>query len=116
MDAVWALEEPTVQAVIDHLGGDLNYKTAMTVMNRLVEKGLLKRRKLGRAFVYAPVASRDELLAGVFDKMVRGMFNDDFRQIALAQMVETVEAIDAEILDDLTRLIEEKKRKNDSTG
>lgn len=113
MDAVWALEEPTVQAVIDYLGGDLNYKTAMTVMNRLVEKGLLKRRKVGRAFVYAPVATRDELLAGVFDKMVRGMFDDDFRQIALVQMVETVEAIDAEMLDDLTRLIEEKKRKPD---
>lgn len=112
MKAVWALDEPSVQDVIDHLGGNLNYKTVMTVLNRLVEKGILKRRKLGRAFVYAATASQEDLLASVFDKMVRGMLDRDFRQIALAQMIETVEEVDAQILDDLSRLIEEKKKKN----
>ncbi|MCB0163101.1 MAG: BlaI/MecI/CopY family transcriptional regulator, partial [Anaerolineae bacterium] len=96
--------------VIDHLGGKLNYKTTMTVMNRLVDKGILSRRKVGRAFVYAGTASREELLAGVFDKMVRGMFGEDFRQIALAQMIETAEAIDEQLLDDISDLIEQRKK------
>ena len=110
MEAVWALDQPTVQDVIDHLGGKLNYKTTMTVMNRLVDKGILSRRKVGRAFVYAGTASREELLAGVFDKMVRGMFGEDFRQIALAQMIETAEAIDEQLLDDISDLIEQRKK------
>ncbi|MCB0222871.1 MAG: BlaI/MecI/CopY family transcriptional regulator [Anaerolineae bacterium] len=110
MEAVWALDQPTVQDVIDHLGGKLNYKTTMTVMNRLVDKGILSRRKVGRAFVYAGTASRDELLASVFDKMVRGMFGEDFRQIALAQMIETAEAIDEQLLDDISDLIEQRKK------
>ena len=110
MEAVWALDQPTVQDVIDHLGGKLNYKTTMTVMNRLVDKGILSRRKIGRAFVYAGTASRDELLASVFDKMVRGMFGEDFRQIALAQMIETAEAIDEQLLDDISDLIEQRKK------
>ena len=109
MEAVWALDEPAVQDVIDHLGGELNYKTTMTVMNRLVDKGVLERRKSGRAFVYTATTSHDELLAGVFDKMVRGMFGSDFRQIALAQIIETVGSIDAQILDDLEQLIQQKK-------
>jgi predicted transcriptional regulator len=113
MKAVWALDEPSVQDVIDYLGGDLNYKTIMTVMNRLVEKGVLIRRKAGRAFVYTATASQEELLATVFDKMIRGMFNGDFRQIALAQMIETAESIDVQILDDLTHLIETKKKQHD---
>ena len=110
MEAVWELDQPTVQDVIDHLGGDLNYKTTMTVMNRLVDKGILSRRKVGRAFVYVGTASRETLLAGVFDKMVRGMFGEDFRQIALAQMIETAEEIDEKLLDDISRLIEQRKK------
>ncbi|MCB9101512.1 MAG: BlaI/MecI/CopY family transcriptional regulator [Anaerolineales bacterium] len=110
MEAVWALDQPTVQDVIDHLGGKLNYKTTMTVMNRLVDKGILSRRKIGRAFVYAGTASREELLASVFDKMVRGMFGEDFRQIALAQMIETADAIDDQLLDDISHLIEQRKK------
>jgi len=109
MEAVWVLDEPDVQDVIDYLGADLNYKTTMTVLNRLVEKGVLNRRKSGRAFVYTAVASRDELLAGVFDQMVRGMFGNDFRHIALAQMIETVESLDPQMLDDIASLIQQRK-------
>lgn len=110
MEVVWALDRPTVQDVIDYLGGDLNYKTTMTVMNRLVEKGVLVRHKAGRAFVYTATASREDLLASVFAKMVKGMFGGDFRQIALAQMIETAEEIDADLLDDISLLIEQKRR------
>lgn len=56
MEAVWALDEPDVQDVIDYLGGNLNYKTTMTVLNRLVDKKVLNRRKVGRAFVYQAIA------------------------------------------------------------
>jgi predicted transcriptional regulator len=109
VEAVWDLEEASVQDVIDHLGGDLNYKTTMTVLARLVDKGVLKRQKSGRAFVYTATASRQDLLSGVFDRMVRGMLDDDFRQIALAQMIETVESVDPKILDDLNNLIQQRK-------
>lgn len=109
VEAVWALEQASVQDVIDHLGGDLNYKTTMTVLNRLTEKGVLNRHKESRAFIYTATASRQDLLAGVFDQMVRGMFNADFRPIALAQLIETVEAIDPQLLDDIGQLIEQRK-------
>jgi predicted transcriptional regulator len=109
VEAVWELEEASVQDVIDHLGGDLNYKTTMTVLARLVDKGVLNRQKTGRAFVYTAAASRQDLLAGVFDRMVRGMLDENFRQIALAQMVETIEAVDPKILEELNQLIQQRK-------
>lgn len=109
MEAVWALDEPDVQDVIDYLGGNLNYKTTMTVLNRLVDKKVLNRRKVGRAFVYQAIAPRDELLARVFDQVVRGMFGDDFRHIALTQMIETAESIDPQLLDNIAYLIQHRK-------
>lgn len=110
VEAVWDLNEASVQDVIGHLGGDLNYKTTMTVLNRLVDKGVLQRQKSGRAFVYTATATRQDLLAGVFDRMVRGMFNTEFREIALAQIVETAESLDPQILDDLNALIQQRKK------
>lgn len=110
MEAVWALEQASVQDVIDYLGGTLNYKTTMTVLNRMTAKGVLERHRRSRAFIYTATSSKEDLLAGVFDRMVRGMFDDDFRKIALAQLVETAESIDPELLDDISRLIEQRKQ------
>jgi predicted transcriptional regulator len=53
----------------------LAYTTIMTVLDRLVRKGMLTRRKLGRSFAYFPQSTRDaarraalrELLDGYFD-------------------------------------------------
>ena len=115
VEAVWELEQASVQEVIDHLGGNLNYKTTMTVLNRLTEKGVLTRHKESRAFVYMATASKQDLLASVFDQMVRGMFNADFRQIALAQLIETAEEIDPQLLDDLDQLIKQHKQNAQET-
>ena len=41
------------------------YTTLMTTMDRLHRKGVLERRKVGRAFVYRPVSSRAELESGL---------------------------------------------------
>lgn len=115
MEAVWDLEQASVQDVIDYLGGNLNYKTTMTVLNRMTAKGVLERHKLSRAYIYTAISSREDLLAGVFDRMVRGMFDDDFRKIALAQLVETAESIDPELLDDISRLISQRKQNAQDT-
>lgn len=52
-----------VREMLDLLGGDLAYTTVMTVMNRLYEKGLLKRKRQGRAWAYRPATSREAYAA-----------------------------------------------------
>ena len=75
--ALWSLGEGNVKAVrqIVAQSRPLAYTTIMTVLDRLVRKGMLARRKVGRSFAYAPQATRDaarhaalrELLDGYFD-------------------------------------------------
>jgi predicted transcriptional regulator len=75
--ALWSLGEGNVKAVqrIVAESRPLAYTTIMTVLDRLVRKGMLARRKVGRSFTYAPQATRDaarraavrELLEGYFD-------------------------------------------------
>lgn len=105
MDAVWRLEEPTVGDVCDYLGEDHNYKTVMTVMNRLVDKQILSRRRVGRAYSYAPCDSRDDFLARVSRNVVEGLLQD-FGDLAIAQFVSAVDQIDPAQLAELQQLIE----------
>lgn len=72
MNVLWSTSEQlSVQGVVDSLGPGHNYKTAMTVLNRLVEKGLLGRELDGRAYRYRPTQLRQEFLRSVADELVR---------------------------------------------
>ena len=107
MQVIWSLDEPTVQDVVDRLGKRANYKTVMTVMNRLAAKGLLERRKVARAFVYRPRFSRDELLRQSSRQVMDGLIAD-FGPAVLAQFVEAVEEADRSRLAELAALVEHK--------
>jgi predicted transcriptional regulator len=108
MEAIWSLEEATVRQICCHMGENCNYKTVMTVANRLVDKGALERRRQGRAFVYTTVAPRDEFLESVSRQMVLGLMND-FGAAAIAGFVEAVDQIAPDHLEALRRLIDEKR-------
>jgi predicted transcriptional regulator len=107
MQAIWSLKEATVREICCHLGENCNYKTIMTVANRLVDKGALERRRQGRAFVYTTVAPRDEFLESVSRQVVLGLVND-FGAAAIAGFVEAVGQIAPDHLQALRRLIDEK--------
>ena len=73
MTALWGVGgELSVQQVCDALGGQRNYKTVMTVLNRLVEKDLLERRLEGRAYRYQARTTKDEFLRDVAQDTVMG--------------------------------------------
>jgi predicted transcriptional regulator len=107
MEAVWSLEEATIHDLCHFLGENCNYKTVMTVANRLVEKGALARRRQGRAYLYTPVALREEFLENVSRQMVAGLVKD-FGPAAIAGFVDAVDQVAPDQLEALRRLIEQK--------
>ena len=109
MVAIWTLERGSVQDVVDHLHGKQHYKTLMTVMNRLVSKGALRRYRVGKAYIYEATQRRDAMLADVVDRMMRGLLVD-FRDLTLAQIVETMETVDPLALAKLEALISHKRQ------
>ena len=104
MDALWTLEQATVQDVCEQLGGRPNYKTIMTVMNRLAEKGFLERQRVSHAFVYRPKQSREKFLQGVSRDVVAGLVRD-FGDVAIAQFVNVIGELDPKSLATLRALI-----------
>src|ERR1700688_1610927 len=63
LKALWSLGEGNVSEVRGVVAESkpLAYTTVMTVLERLSKKRVVSRRKVGRAFVYAPCIGRDAM-------------------------------------------------------
>ncbi|MDO8636390.1 MAG: BlaI/MecI/CopY family transcriptional regulator [Dehalococcoidia bacterium] len=110
MEVIWDLGPATVAQVHDHLDKNtgLAYTTIMTIMGRLAKKGLLDRTSSGRAYVYSAKVSRDEFNKSVMNTLVDGVIGS-FAGPALSYFVEKLSEEDASVLDELERVIQEKK-------
>ncbi len=98
MDVLWDADgEVSVRdvhaALVDR---DLAYTTVMTVLVRLVGKGLAERELDGRAWRYRPARSRQDLTA---DAMNEALGSDEAgRSAALVAFVEKVTPDEADLL------------------
>lgn len=116
MECVWDLGAVSVKDVHECLLGrrDIAYTTVMTVMSRLATKGLLVSRPVGRAYVYEAAAGREDFCAGVVRGFMSGVLADADKAV-LAQFVDSVTERDAEQLELLAQIIEEKRRERSSS-
>lgn len=112
LDETWARRETSVRDIYLTFGETIAYTTLMTTLDRLYKKRLLKRRKDGRAFLYSPAMSREEFEHGIREDVIDGLLGDGAAGVrpVLACIVETVSENDRELLDELERLIKQKKR------
>jgi len=83
LNALWSLKEGNVKDVRQLVARKrpLAYTTIMTVLDRLVRKGLLARRKVGRAFVYMPQIARDALRRTALRELLEGFFDGSEQEL-----------------------------------
>jgi len=112
MAIVWAHGETTVREACQRLGSSVAYTTVMTTMDRLFKKRLRDRRKLGRAFVYKAAATKREMEGAVAVELMQSLLDRDGSGTlpVLSSLVDAVSDRDRALLDDLERLIREKRR------
>jgi predicted transcriptional regulator len=97
MDEIWNRGSASVRQVMDGLhrraGKRRAYTTYMTIMGRLVGKGMLERRRDGKTDFYGPLHSRDEYS----DLRARAEVDsllDQFGDLALAHLARQVAQMD----------------------
>jgi len=85
LNALWSLGEGNVSEVqkIVARTRPLAYTTIMTVLDRLVRKGKLARRKGGRAFLYAPQLSRDAVRHTAVRELLECLFDGSEQELIL---------------------------------
>jgi BlaI family penicillinase repressor len=111
MDVVWRLGEVTVHDVCANLTRPLAYTTVMTTLGVLErKKGVLDRTKRGRAYVYRPVVSRDEISRDLLKELREVMFGGSLPSLVLNLLSDdSVSKSDIQALKEALRRVEGKK-------
>ena len=111
LSALWMRGSATVREMLDAGGINLAYTTVMTTLDRLYKKQLLNRSAEGRAFRYSPRYSQEELEKAAVGETIRQLLGSgEAAALPLSYLVEAVSEHDAGLLDDLQRLLDEKRR------
>lgn len=107
MAAVWRLGEARVDDVRQRpKQRGLAYTTVQTVMNRLVERGLLERERRGNAYVYRPRYGEAEFIAARMRERLADA-SPGARREALASLID---GLNPDEVDEVARLATRIKR------
>ena len=109
MEVLWKKGAATVGEVVEALEAEtpLAYSTVLTTLRILENKGYVRHKKDGRAFVYKPVVHRGKAQESALKHLLRRFFEDS-PELLMLNMMERRQ-ITAEQLTRLRKRIEEKK-------
>lgn len=107
---VWARSNATVRELIDYAQLDMAYTTVMTTLDRLYKKGLLRRTEENRAFRYFPLVTKEELQRQAAGQVIQQLLSSGPASLPLSYLVEAVTDHDQQLLDELQKLVEDKRR------
>ncbi|MBT2648933.1 BlaI/MecI/CopY family transcriptional regulator [Bacillus sp. ISL-34] len=111
MEYLWDKDEQSIKAVQQSLELDkpINFNTVMTVMNRLVEKGILEKRSEGRLSLFRPVQSRAEFLEEQSKKLTENLL-DEFGGAVISHMLDAMKDADQGLIEKLEQKIQSLKK------
>jgi predicted transcriptional regulator len=109
MNVLWVRGPSTVNDVVASLPDDVDlaYSTVLTTLRILEEKGYLRHAKEGRAFVYHPVADRQEVSRNAVRYVLNRFFGDKRDELVLS-ILNDEDVSDTE-LKRLKTLIQEER-------
>lgn len=115
LEALWLFDRPaTVRDLQPHFAS-IAYTTLMTTLDRLHRKGVLDREKAGRAFVYRHRWSRADFVGRVASEKLGALIAPDpALQPLVSFFVDAVTRRDAEVLDQLERIIARRREEERS--
>lgn len=110
---VWDLGEATVNDVMNALPRDVNpaYNTVLTTMRILEQKGYVHHVKEGRAHIYRPRVSRDQVRKKAVRHMVQNLFDDSAEQLLLSILAN--EKLGPDEIARLKQLIDESEKEEE---
>ena len=111
MEIIWQCKEPvSVKVVTQNLQKkrQIAYTTVMTIMSRLADKGLLKCKKTGKAYIYQSAYSKDKFLTRISRQIIKN-FVSSFGETAVAHFIQEVEKLTPVKRQALLKMLKENK-------
>lgn len=113
LEQLWALGSGDVRAVHQAIESsrDIHSNTVQSAMERLFRKGLLTREKASHAYVYEPQISREDLAARLIEETLDRMNPAEPLPLLAAFVDLSLQRHDLGTLEELERLVAERRAK-----
>jgi BlaI family penicillinase repressor len=96
----------------EHAGRVLAHSSVITMLNIMVRKGFLRRKKQGNLFLFSPKVEKESVAGGMMGDLLSRVFDGSPSAMVL-NLIETAD-IDADELAELRRLISRKAKEQQS--
>lgn len=106
MEIIYQKGEATVADVLDEIPDKLNYSSVRAFMGILEDKGFLKHRKEGRAYVYSPVVAHKKASKDALIRVVNTFFDGSVENVVAALISMKNSKLSSEELERLSNLIQ----------
>lgn len=110
MEVIWKRgDAPSIREVQEtaYPNGEKAYTTVQTIMNILVKKGYLSRKKIGLVNFYTPLKSRKQVVDKEMDQVVDRVFQGSVP--ALANHLLDSRNLDLDEIEKIRKLLKEKE-------
>jgi len=109
MKICWEKGEATARTIYDESLKEKTrgYQSVKTMLDRLVDKGYLNRKKFGPIWLYKPTVARAKVLGSAIDSFVNTVLDNTFTPL-LAHFAKK-ENLSPEEIEALKKLIKKKK-------
>ena len=116
MNVVWTHKNVTVRGVLDALveHRPIAYTTVMTVMGRLVDKGLLVADKQNKSYNYRAARTPEELESHTVNRVVQTLLTDFGGDLIIRQFVEQLSVAEPGQLARLAELARQAQEEQDN--
>jgi predicted transcriptional regulator len=110
LEMIWGERRAVSVRHVLHAFPELAYTTLMTTLDRLYRKNVLTRERRGRAYVYEPRCSRDQMLGELVGVHVTDLLATAGASTPiLSTLVRAVGRRDAALLDKLDALVQAER-------
>lgn len=111
LQVLWERGPSTVREVMGALDGQRPraYTSVMSLMNVMVEKGLLRSKPRGRAFVYSAKVSRGKIQSRMVSDLLGRVFEGSASTLVLHLLEQT--GADPQEIDEIRKAIAEFEQK-----
>lgn len=111
MKVIWESDTPLKPSeVLERLDEGYAYTTVMTVLKRLNDKGLLKRVKKGKAYLYQSSEKKENFAKSRLKKLFASVLGT-YNELAITQFVDSLED-NPEDIQKLKKYLNEIEQRN----
>ncbi len=108
-----ALESANVREILNEIPDKYAYTTIMTICDRLSKKGIFKREKNGRCYIYSPATTKEELDSQAIHKVL-GKIVDSMTEPVMEGFLDILETRDMKKLETLEKMVTKRMNERNS--